>query len=81
MYTNTSHCHSGAVCTNGVEDKVTERKVFSYVKVPEPFKMGDIVKLKHLEQYSKADDISGSGLNLYKIASMRNDTVMLESVD
>lgn len=55
--------------------------MFSYVKVPEPFKMGDIVKLKHLEQYSKADDISDSGLNLYKIASMRNDTVMLESVD
>ncbi len=65
----------------GAEDKVTERKLFSFIKMPEPFKVGDIVKLKHPEQYRKTDDVYAYRLNLYKIASMGKDTVRLESVE
>ena len=63
------------------EDKVTERKLFSFIKVPEPFKVGDIVKVKHPEQYRKSSDIYAHNLNLYKISSMGKDTVRLDSVE
>lgn len=63
------------------EDKVTERKLFSFIKVPEPFKVGDIVKVKHPEQYRKTDDVYAYNLNLYKIISLERDKVRLSSVD
>lgn len=64
----------------GPDDKVTERKLFSFIKIPEPFKAGDIVKLKHPDNYKKADDIYGYRINLYKIISIKRDDVKLEGV-
>ena len=62
------------------EDKVTERKLFSFIKVPEEFRRGDIVKLIHPEKYKKFDDVYGYRVNLYKIASMNGEDARLESV-
>lgn len=64
----------------GPDDKVTDRKLFSFIKIPEPFKTGDIVKLKHPENYKKTDDIYGYSINLYKIISIKGDDVKLEGV-
>ena len=64
----------------GTDDKVSERKLFSFIKVPEPFKVGDVVKLKHPELYKKASDYHGYGINLYKILSIGDKTVRLASV-
>lgn len=64
----------------GPEDKVTERKLFSFIKVPEPFKKGDIVRLKHPEKYKKADDIYCYQINLYRIISVDGNNVRLDSV-
>lgn len=65
----------------GTDDKVTERKLFSFIKVPEPYKKGDIVKLKHPEQYRRASDFHHYGINLYKIVSVGDETVKLAGVD
>ena len=64
----------------GPEDKVTERKLFSFIKVPEVFKVGDIVRLKHPEMYRRMDDIYGYQLNLYKIVSLGRNDVKLDNV-
>lgn len=64
----------------GVEDKVTERKLFSFIKVPEEYRRGDIVKLKHPEMYRKSDDVYGYRINLYKIASIKGDEVRMDGV-
>lgn len=64
----------------GPDDKVTDRKLFSFIKIPEPFKAGDIVKLMHPENYKKADDIYGYRINLYKIISIKGDDVKLDGV-
>lgn len=66
--------------TLGPDDKVSDRKLFSFIKNPEPFKTGDIVKLKHPELYKKASDFHGYGINLYKILSIGDKTVKLASV-
>lgn len=64
----------------GTDDKVTERKLFSFIKIPEAFKVGDIVQLKHPEKYKRADDIYGYQLNLYKIMFVGRKEVRLDSV-
>lgn len=64
----------------GPEDKVTERKLFSFVKVPEEFRVGDIVKLKHPAEYKRSSDFHGYGTNLYKIVSISENTVTLAGV-
>lgn len=64
----------------GTDDKVSERKLFSFIKVPEPFMVGDVVKLKHPELYKKTSDFHGYGINLYKILSIGDITVRLASV-
>lgn len=64
----------------GADDKVSERKLFSFIKIPEAFKIGDIVRIKHPEKYNRIDDIYGYQLNLYKIVSMGRDEVKLDSV-
>jgi hypothetical protein len=65
----------------GENDIVKEKKLFSFIKIPEPFKKGDIVCLKHPEFYKKNDDVFGYGINLYEIVSMRENTVRLAGVD
>ena len=65
----------------GPEDKVTERKLFSFIKVPEVFKVGDIVGLHHPERYRKAGDVFGYGINLYKIVSVGEGGVRLADVE
>lgn len=65
----------------GPEDKVTERKLMSFIKVPEEFRVGDIVGLHHPERYRKASDVFGYGINLYKIVSMREGGVRLADVE
>ena len=64
----------------GADDKVTERKLFSFIKVPEKFRRGDIVKLKHPEKYRKSDDVYCYRINLYKIVSIKGDEVRMEGV-
>lgn len=64
----------------GIDDKVTERKLFSFIKIPEAFKIGDIVRLKHPEKYRRTDDIYGYHLNLYKIMSLGHNEVRLDNV-
>lgn len=65
----------------GQDDKVTERKLFSFVKVPEEFRRGDIVKLRHPSEYKKAVDIYGYGINLYKIEALESKIVRLRDVE
>jgi hypothetical protein len=62
------------------DDKVTDRKLFSFVKVPEPFKKGDIVRLKHPEKYKKVDDVYSYQINLYRINSLYGKEVRLDNV-
>ena len=64
----------------GPNDKLTNRKMFSFIKVPEHFNRGDIVKLKHPEKYRKTVDIYGYQINLYIITSMSGSCVRLENV-
>lgn len=61
-------------------DKVIERKLFSFIKVPEEFKVGDIVKLKQPSEYKKSSDSHGYRTNLYKIREIKGDVVKLVSV-
>ena len=73
--------HSPLLVGNlGPDDKVTDRKLFSFIKVPEAYKKGDIVKLKHPDRYKKTDDIYCYQINLYKIASINGNDVKLENV-
>lgn len=64
----------------GPDDKVTERKLFSFIKVPEEFDRGDIVKLCHPERYRKMDDVYGYRINLYKIISINDFEARMEGV-
>ncbi len=64
----------------GPEDKVTERKLFSFIKVPEAFRVGDIVKVKHPSEYNRSSDFHGLGTNLYKIVEMKGEVVRLAGV-
>lgn len=64
----------------GDNDKVTERKLFSFIKIPEDFKAGDIVKLKHPSEYKRSSDFHGYGTNLYKIREIKGDVARLASV-
>ncbi len=63
------------------DDKVTDRKLFSFIKVPEGFKIGDIVKLKHPSEYKRSSDFYGYGINLYKIREIKGDVVRLLNVN
>lgn len=73
--------HSPLLVGNvGPDDKVTERNLFSFIKVPEPFVKGDIVKLKNPEKYKKEDDYWGYNINLYKVVSFEKDSVKLAGV-
>lgn len=63
------------------DDKVMERNLFSFIKVPEPFEQGDIVKLKHPADYKKPTDFHGYGINLYKVVSIESDMVKLGQVE
>ena len=64
----------------GPGDKVTERKLFSFIKAPEEYKVGDIVGLRHPERFKKTSDFQGYGINLYKILTIGEDNVKLASV-
>ena len=64
----------------GFDDKVTERTLFSFIKIPEAFGVGDIVRLKHPEKFRRADDMHDYQLNLYKIVSMGRNEVKLDCV-
>lgn len=65
----------------GPEDKVMERKLFSFIKVPEVFKVGDIVSLRNPSQFKKAGDVYGYDINLYKILAIGEDSVKLVDVE
>lgn len=61
-------------------DKVTERKFFSFIKIPEEYKVGDIIRLKKPKEFKKKEDFHGYCINLYKILSIGIDTVKLVGV-
>lgn len=62
------------------DDKVTERKLFSFIKAAEPFENGDIVKLKNPALFKKTYDAFDRSLNLYKVKSKQGDMVCLDGV-
>lgn len=63
-----------------LEDKITERKLFSFIKAAEPFENGDIVKLKTPALLKIADGALGRSINLYKIISRQGDMVRLDGL-
>jgi len=63
------------------KDVVMERELFTFIKTPEAFTKGDIVQLKHPENYKKNSDVHGYGINLYRIVSLNGDKVKLEDVE
>ena len=65
----------------GEKDVVTERKLFTFIKIPEPFTKGDIVQLKHPEKFKKNNDVFGHQINLYRIVLLNGDKVRLEDVE
>lgn len=65
----------------GDDDNVTERELFSFIKIPEPFSVGDIVRLKTPNLYKKETDFHGYGINLYKIVSFKDKAVRLADVE
>lgn len=65
----------------GEMDKVSDRKMFSFIKLPEPYKTGDIVKLKNPKEYKKASDYFEYGINLYRILSIGDKFVKLAGVE
>lgn len=64
----------------GDSDKITERKLFSFMKLPEEYQVGDIVRLKNPDHYRKEDDFHDYRLNLYRILSMGDKDVRLVGV-
>lgn len=61
-------------------DKVVDRKIFTFIKTPEPLQNGDFVKLEHPEKYPKDNETPGRKVNVYKIKSIDKDSVKLENV-
>ncbi len=64
----------------GNDDIVIDRKMFSFIKLPEIFQVGDIVRLKKPEQYNKQSNYHGYYINLYRIESFIIDNVRLTGV-
>ena len=64
----------------GPDDKVTDRKLFSFIKVPEEFKRGDIVSLRNPSLFKKTSDFRGYSINLYKIVRIGESVVKLADV-
>lgn len=62
------------------DDKVSERKLFSFIKVPEPLHVGDLVKLKHPESYMKETDIHCHRINVFRIKGFVDGAVKLDGV-
>ncbi len=61
-------------------DKIIERKLFSFIKTPDAFQVGDIVRLKNPDQFRKVDDYHDFRINLYKIVSFDESLVKLAGV-
>lgn len=64
----------------GPEDNISERKLFSFIKIPEPFEIGDIVSLKHPEEYLSLSGVFGHDINLFKIESIKGGSVLLKGM-
>ena len=62
-------------------DKVSERKLFSFIKYPEPFMNGDFVSLRNPDLYKKTVDFQENHINLYRIKSLHDNTASLFNVD
>lgn len=65
----------------GVLDRVTERKLVTFVRKMEDFKVGDIIQLKHPDMFKKTYDIYNYGINLYMITSIGNNYVKLAGIN
>lgn len=61
-------------------DKIVERKIFSFIKTSEPFQNGDFVMLRHPEKFPKDDGSLGCGVNVYRIRAIEGETLKLENV-
>lgn len=62
-------------------DKVTEKKLFPFIKVPEPYREGDIIKLRNPQLYKKSVDVWKYDINLYKIVFLGDKTIRVANVD
>lgn len=62
------------------DDKVVDREIFSFKKLPEDYRIGDFVRLTHPEKY-KINRISISPVNVFKISSIMSDHMILEDID
>jgi len=61
----------------GDNDKITDRKLFSFIRIPEAYKAGDIVRLKNPGLYRKVNDSHNYEINLYQIQSIEDNTFKL----
>lgn len=66
--------------TLGENDTVKEKKLFSFIKAPEPFNANDIVRLAHPEKFKMRDDSRDSTINLFRIIELHDSFVKLEGV-
>lgn len=61
-------------------DKIIDRTLFSFIKIPDAFQVGDIVRLKNPDQFRKVDDFHDYRINLYKIVAFDESFVRLAGV-
>lgn len=64
----------------GEADKIVDRKLFSFIKIPDAFQVGDIVRLKNPGLFRKVDDFHDYRINLYKIVAFDETSVRLAGV-
>ena len=64
----------------GDADKLIDRKLFSFIKIPDAFQTGDIVRLRNPNQFRKENDFHDYRINLYKIISFDDSSVRLAGV-
>ena len=61
-------------------DKVVERKLFSFIKSPEPYEIGDFVKLIHPEKHSNSFMVDGNQINVFKIKNIIGSSFVIEGI-
>lgn len=62
-------------------DRIVERKLFSFVKLPEPYEIGDFVKLIHPEKYCKEFSTASNPVNIFKINTINSNACFLNGVE
>lgn len=64
----------------GEDDKVHDREIFSFIKIPEAFKQGDFVRLKHPELWAVHSNRLYNDINVFQILSKTQGEYILEDI-